>query len=555
LIDEISYPLLSPSAVAQTHSLDFSLTHGVIMLSTLIWLPVVGALLTGLLPGSSAQALKRLALLFSLILTGLGFLIAVQFDLGQSGLQFSENIPWIAPLGLNYALGVDGLSLPLVLLNSLLTVIVIYGSPKEVSRPRLYYSLILLVNAGITGAFVAQNLLLFFLFYEVELIPLYLLIAVWGGNRSNYAATKFLIYTAVSGILILGGFLGLTWIGHAQSFDYEAVQAIAPSIPAAFQSLLLLALILGFGIKTPLVPLHTWLPDAYVESSAPVSILLGGILAKLGTYGLFRFCIGLLPEAWANAAPVLALWAAITVIYGALAAIAQHDIKRMVAFSSIAHMGYVLLGGAALTELSLVGAVSQMVAHGFILALLFYLVGIIEDKVGTRELSALNGLMSPVRGLPWISALLVLGGMASAGIPGFAGFIAEFMVFQGSFEIYTWQTLLSVIGTGFTAVYFVILLNRTCFGRLDNATAYYPKVLWSERMPAIILAVVILFLGVQPHWLVRWTEPTTKSLSAIASAYWQSPNLPQPPVIAQQGSVVMISSQPEAIVVPTLTKS
>jgi NAD(P)H-quinone oxidoreductase subunit 4 len=459
------------------------------------------------------------------LLVGLTLWVISQFDLATAGLQLTVSLIWLEPLGLNYALGVDGLSLPLVVLNSLLTWIVIYSSPQQTLRPRLYYAMLLLVNAGVTGAFLAQNLLLFFLFYEVELIPLYLLIAVWGGAQRGYAATKFLIYTAVSGILILAAFLGLAWLGHAESFDYASIQAIVSTIPITLQMVLLGILVLGFGIKTPLVPLHTWLPDAYVEASPPVAILLGGVLAKLGTYGLFRFGLGLLPEAWTNIAPFLAIWAAVIVMYGALAAIAQTDIKRMVAYSSIGHMGYVLLGGAALTELSIVGAVSQMVAHGFILALLFYLVGVIEAKVGTRELQALNGLMSPVRGLPLVSALLVLGGMASAGIPGLVGFIAEFLVFQGSYSVFSWQTLLCVVGTGFTAVYFVILLNRTCFGRLDNQLAYYPKVLWSERVPALMLAAAILFLGVQPQWLVHWSEPTTASIAKLAADFERSPNI------------------------------
>jgi NAD(P)H-quinone oxidoreductase subunit 4 len=496
------------------------------MLSLLIWLPVLGAVLIGFWPQSlSEQWPRRFALIAGSVLVALTAWVVTQFDLTQSGFQMRELVDWIEPLGLSYYLGVDGLSLPLLGLNSLLTWIAIYSSPAKTIRPRLYYALVLLVNAGVTGAFLSQNLLLFFLFFEVELIPLYLLIAVWGGAQRSYAATKFLIYTAVSGILILVGFLGLTWLGHATSFNYEAVQDVVSSIPLVFQTLLLGILILGFGIKTPLVPFHTWLPDAYVEASPPIAILLGGVLAKLGTYGLFRFGLGLLPEAWSSIAPLLAVWAVVIVVYGSLAAIAQHDIKRMVAYSSIGHMGYVLLGGAAMTELSIVGAVSQMVAHGFILALLFYLVGIIEDKVGTRELSALNGLMSPVRGLPYISALLVLGGMASAGIPGMVGFIAEFLVFQGSYAVFPWQTLLCVVGTGFTAVYFVILLNRTCFGRLDNALAYYPKVLWSERFPAFLLAGIILFLGVQPYWLVHWSEPTTTAMAQVAAAYENTPKL------------------------------
>lgn len=491
------------------------------ILSPLIWIPLTGAALVGFWPinldesdqqsASSRFRLLAMVAASSLLLWTLWLLS--QFNPGNPELQLQESLPWIESLGLNYRLGVDGLSLPLLVLNSLLTWIVIYSS-EQICRPRLYHALILLVNAGVAGAFLAQNLLLFFLFYELELIPLYLLIAIWGGQQRGYAATKFLLYTAVSGILILAGFLGLTSLSGAYNFDYQVVQAVVATLPSGLQVLLLATLLVGFGIKTPLVPFHTWLPDAYVEASPPVAILLGGVLAKLGTYGLFRFCLGLLPAAWSTLAPWLAIWAAISVLYGALAAIAQKDIKRMVAYSSIGHMGYVLLGGAALTDLSLVGAVSQMVAHGLILALLFHLVGIVETKVGTRELDVLNGLMNPMRGLPLVSALLVLGGMASAGIPGLVGFIAEFLVFQGSFPIFAWPTLLCVIGTGFTAVYFVILLNRTCFGRLNNKLAYYPKVLWSEKIPALILASLIFILGIQPHWLVHWSEQTTTALVA-----------------------------------------
>ncbi|MEO1186241.1 MAG: proton-conducting transporter membrane subunit, partial [Cyanobacteria bacterium J06636_27] len=238
------------------------------------------------------------------------------------------------------------------------------------------------------------------------------------------------------------------------------------------------------------------------------------VLAKLGTYGLLRFGLGLFPEAWSTLAPTLATWGAISATYGAVTAIAQKDIKRMVAYSSIGHMGYILLAAAASTPLSMVGAVAQMFSHGLILGILFHLVGIVEAKVGTRELDKLNGLMSPVRGLPVISALLVLGGMASLGIPGMTGFIAEFLAFQGSFPVFPIQTLLCVVATGLTAVYFVILLNRTCFGKLDNNLAYYPKVLWYEKMPAFILAGIIIFLGVQPTWLVRWSEPTTTQMVA-----------------------------------------
>jgi NAD(P)H-quinone oxidoreductase subunit 4 len=485
------------------------------MLSTLIWIPILSAAIIGCLPKNvSSRQIRLSALLITGAMLLWTFWVMAQFDIHQPGFQLKEYLPWIETLGLNYQLGVDGISLVMVALNSLITWIAIYSSHDNTERPRLFYSMILLISGGVAGAFVAQNLLLFFLFYELELVPFYLLISIWGGDKRSYAATKFLLYTALSGILILAAFLGLVWLTHATSFAYESL--MGQMLPLGLQIVLLSLLLVGFGIKIPLVPLHTWLPDTYVAASAPVAMLLGGVLAKLGTYGIFRFGLGLFPEAWATLAPWLAIWATVSVLYGAAAAIAQKDIKRMVAYSSIGHMGYVLLGGAAHTSLSVVGAVSQMVAHGLILAILFNLVGVIEEKVGTRDLNVLNGLLNPIRGLPSISALLILSGMASAGIPGMAGFIAEFLVFQGSYAEFPIPTLLCVVGTGLTAVYFVILLNRTCFGKLDNAIANFPKVQISERIPALILATLIFILGIQPAWLVRWSEQTvTTMVSAI----------------------------------------
>ncbi len=484
------------------------------MLSPLIWLPIIGAALVSCWPQAKQVRLVALIVASGLVIWSLG--LVSQFDLSNPGLQFQESLAWIEALGLHYQLGVDGLSLPLLALNSLLTWIVAFNRDEKLERPQLFYALVLLVNAGIAGAFLAQNLLLFFLFYELELIPLFLLIAIWGGQRREYAAMKFLIYTAISGILILVAFLGLAWLSGAADFNYASLQDHGLSL--AKQIGLLALVLVGFGIKIPLVPFHTWLPDAYVEASTPVAILLGGVVAKLGTYGVLRFGLSLFPEAWATLAPWLAVWGTVSVLYGALAAIAQKDIKRMVAYSSVGHMGYVLLAGAALTPLSLVGAVSQMVSHGLILALLFYLVGVIEVKVGSRDLDGLNGLMNPIRGLPLVSSLLILGGMASAGIPSLVGFIGEFLVFQGSFTVFPRLTLLCIVGSGLTAVYFVILLNRTCFGKLDNNLAYYPKVLGSEQVPALILATLIFWLGMQPTWLVRWSESTTAALVAAVPA-------------------------------------
>jgi len=484
------------------------------MLSALIWIPMLGAALIGFWPGSvSSKIVRNSAIAIAAITFICSVVLATQFDPSTGELQFAEFIPWIDVLGLNYNLGVDGLSLPLVILNCLLTGVAIYSTDESLRRPRLYYSLILLITGGVAGAFLTQNLLLFFLFFEVELIPLYLLIAIWGGERRGYAATKFLIYTAFSGIVLLASFLGVVWLSGASSFDM--VGAVGAShlqgglpLPLVRQIVLLAGILLAFGIKIPLVPFHTWLPDAHVEASTPVSVLLAGVLLKLGTYGMLRFGLGLFPDAWAVAAPWLASWAVVSVLYGASCAIAQKDMKKMVAYSSIAHMGYILLASAAATPVSLLGTVVQMVSHGLISALLFLSVGVVYRKSGSRNLDVLRGLFNPDRGLPMIGSLMIVGVMASAGIPGLAGFIAEFLVFRGSLEVFPVQTLLCMIGTGLTSVYFLIMVNRVFFGRLSDLVVSLPQVRWGDRIPSLVLAVIILIMGVQPGVIVALSEKT-----------------------------------------------
>ncbi|MBD2295542.1 NADH-quinone oxidoreductase subunit M [Anabaena sphaerica FACHB-251] len=481
------------------------------MLSTLILLPLLGAALIGFYPAAiSGKIARRVALAFALIIFSWTVFLTIQFNPGEVGIQFAESLPWIDALGLNYNLGIDGLSLPLLLLNGLLTCIAIYSSDESLQRPRFYYSLILLLSAGVIGAFLAQDLLLFFLFYELELIPLYLLIAIWGGAKRGYAATKFLIYTAVSGILILASFLGMVWLSNSPSFGLATLNTSHLSL--ATQLLLLVGILVGFGIKIPLVPFHTWLPDAHVEASTPISVLLAGVLLKLGTYGLLRFGMNLLPDAWVYIAPWLATWAVISVLFGASCAIAQTDMKKMVAYSSIGHMGYILLAAAAATPLSVLGAVMQMISHGLISALMFLLVGVVYKKAGSRDLDVIRGLLNPERGMPVIGTLMVLGVMASAGIPGMVGFISEFIIFRASFEVFPVQTLISMLGTGLTAVYFLILLNRAFFGRLSTQVMNLPRVYWSDRIPAFILAVLIVIFGIQPAWLVHWTEATITAM-------------------------------------------
>jgi NAD(P)H-quinone oxidoreductase subunit 4 len=475
------------------------------MLSSLIWIPFLGAAIIGFLPDlKDKKNYQSLALFFAFIVSIINLIIGFKYEPSQLTMQLSEYLPWISWLGLNYNLGLDGLSFPLICLNSLLTVFAIYNSSQSIQRPRFYYAMLLLLSGGVAGAFLAQDLLLFFLFYELEIVPLYFLIAIWGGQKRGYAAMKFLLYTALSGILVLISFLGLVWLSGANSFAYESLRG--HTLPVATQLWLLAPLLIGLFIKIPIFPFHTWLPDAHVEASTPISVLLAGVLLKLGTYGLLRFAVGLFREGWVTLAPYLATLAAISALYGASCAIAQKDMKKVVAYSSIAHMAYILLAAAATTRLSLTASILQMVSHGLISALLFILVGLVYKKTGSRDVDYLRGLLNPEKGLPIAGSLMILGVMASAGIPGMIGFICEFLVFRGSFPIFPVQTLLCLIGTGLTAVYFLLMVNKVFFGRLTPELAQIPKVLWSERIPAVVLALLIVALGLQPNWMLYWSE-------------------------------------------------
>ena len=427
-------------------------------------------------------------------------------------------------MGLDYRLGIDGLSLPLVLINAALSLVTVVCTRDISQRPRLYFALLLIISGAVNGAFMAGNLLLFFLFYELELIPLWLLISIWGGVDRAAAATKFLLFTAVSGVLILGAFLGLALLSGVADFSITPI--VSERLSMGSQLLLLGALLVGFGIKIPLFPFHSWLPDAHTQASSPVSVLLAGVLLKLGTYGLLRFCLGLFPEAWALVAPWLAIWAAVSVLYGSLAAIAQRDMKRMVAYSSVGHMGCILLAAAAATPVSLLGAVFQMVSHGLISALLFLLVGIVYRKTGTRDLDVLRGLLNPERGLPLTGTLMTLGVMASAGMPGMAGFISEFLVFRGSFVRFPLATLLCMVGSGLTAVYFLLLVNRAFFGRLAITPPVDPNsdrrldirlapVAPRETIPALALALAVVALGLVPAGLGGLSETTSIAMAQL----------------------------------------
>ncbi|WP_078232226.1 NADH-quinone oxidoreductase subunit M [Candidatus Synechococcus spongiarum] len=486
------------------------------ILSLVLLAPLVSAPGLALAPGGLSPVwLRRLSLAVLTVQLLLMVAVLFRFDPTTGRMQLLEQVPWLGALGLDYRLGVDGLSLPLLLINGTLSLVAVAISPLTTPRPRSYFALLLLISGAVNGAFLAQNLLLFFLFYELELIPLWLLIAIWGGAGRAYAATKFLIFTAVSGVLILVGFLGLALA--TGSLDFSLNPALSQQLGLGTQLFLMGALLVGFGIKIPLFPFHSWLPDAHTEASTPISVLLAGVLLKLGTYGLLRFCLSLFPQAWAVLAPGLAGWAAVSVLFGSLAAIAQTDMKRMVAYSSVGHMGYVLLAAAAATPISLLGSLLQMLAHGLISGLMFLLVGVIYQTTGTRDLTILRGLLNPQRGLPLTGGLMILAAMASAGIPGMAGFVAELMVFRGSLLTFPLATLLSMVGSGLTAVYFLLLVNRAFFGRLATEPGGKPPALlplagFVQQVPAVVLAAVVVVMGLWPQGLANLAVASTSAL-------------------------------------------
>ena len=423
---------------------------------------------------------------------------------------------WLPQLGLRLELGVDGLTIPLVLLASLITAMAVMASPLDQSRPRLFFPLLLATNVGLIGAFIARNALLFLLAYELILIPTTLLVATWGGERRAGAAIRFLTYGAVSGVALLAAVLALGWLQPGGlNFSYTAL--VEHNLSVEQQRWILALVLLAFGLKLPVVPLHGWQPLTYSQAPTPVAMLLSGVVSKLGAYGLLRFGLEFLPDAWSAWSPWLAAVGAISAIYGALNAIVQMEMRRLVAYSSLGHMGMLLLALAAATPLSLQGVIAQMLAHGLIIALLFCLVGLIELRTGTSAIPELSGLLNPQRGLPFTLGLMLLALMAAAGVPGLAGFVAELLVFEGSWVAFPWPTLVCLLASGLTAVYAIRLFNRVGFGRLDNDRADWVSTSWGERTPALVLTALVLVAGLWPSMLTGFSETATAPLALRSS--------------------------------------
>ena len=471
-------------------------------LTTIIFLPVVGAVIIALFGGSRERLTKYLASIFTFIPLVLAVILFCNFDksLAAGGFQFVEKIAWITPLNAYYHLGVDGLSLPLVLLTAFLGFMVVLISWKIDLRVREYFVWLLLLETSILGVFCSLDLLLFFIFWEIEIIPMYFLISVWGSGRKEYSAIKYVIYTLFGSALMLAGILSLYFTTGSLSMvdltqgGLAMVQSIMPAAPIFF---LLLA---GFAVKLPVVPLHTWLPDAHTDAPTAGSVMLAGALIKMGGYGMIRVCLSIFPQVARDYAPLLVTLAVISVLYGAAVTLKQTDLKRLIAYSSVSHMGFVLLGIFALGQVSLTGAALQMVSHGLITGLLFAVAGLTIHNLHERDLSKLGGL---ARQIPIIAVVFSIAGLGGLGLPTTSGFAAEFLVFVGSFsstsvsgiEVYT---ILAVLGVVIAAGYILWMLQRAFYGPVLEQYNGVKDADILERVYMFAFIALIMLVGIYP---------------------------------------------------------
>ena len=476
-------------------------------LSLIIFLPAIGALLIALIPRLDAEAIKRFAAFFTFLSFALSVALFALFDKGEGGVQFIEKLSWIPQIDVHYFLGVDGLNLPLVLLTTLLGFLAVLISWKINLRLKEYFAWLLVLETSILGVFCALDLLLFFLFWEIEIIPMYFLISIWGHGRKDYSAIKYVIYTIFGSAMMLAGILLLYFkagphmpVGES-AFDMIALRdaglntELIPILSTIFALLLV-----GYAVKLPVFPLHTWLPDAHTDAPTAVSVMLAGSLLKMGGYGMIRICVSIFPGVAQDVAPIVVVFAVIGVLYGAAVTLRQTDLKRLIAYSSISHMGYVLLGIFALSHLSLTGAALQMFSHGVITGLLFAMCGLVMEKTDVRYIPALGGL---VRRMPVIAVVFSVAGLASLGLPSTSGFAAEFLTFLGCFSstvvsgirIYT---ILGVLGVVLTAGYILWMLERVFYREPKTQYEGVEDADVLEKVSTFAFVGVIMLVGVYP---------------------------------------------------------
>ncbi|MGE5596929.1 MAG: complex I subunit 4 family protein [Hyphomicrobiales bacterium] len=486
-------------------------------LTILLFLPAAAGVICGLLPQRQEHLAKYVALIGSLAALVLSVVLFFQFDLDDSGFQFAVREEWvdIGAFRLEYHLGVDGLSLPLVVLTTFLTVASVLVSFSVTNRQRLYYSMLMLLATSVLGVFLALDFMLFFLFWELELFPMFLLIAIWGSGRREYSATKFVLYTITGSAFMLVGILVLAF--NADTFDIEQLGRSSFSDTLIPLGWVFLFLFIGFAVKLPIVPLHTWLPDAHSDAPTAVSVMLAGVLLKMGGYGIIRMCVTMLPDQADDYSVWFAAIGAISILYGAFVTLRQTDVKRLIAYSSVSHMGIVMLGISALGKTAIMGATYQMLAHGLITGMLFVTIGLMYDRTHTREIARLGGL---ARQMPLIATGMVFAAFGGLGLPALAGFIAEVTVFLGAFQKYEWAVLMGIWGAVLSAGYLLWMLQRVMFGPVkheewDHLTDQRH---WWEHSVVAGLAALVILLGVYPALTMDMIGPAIDPIMARLAA-------------------------------------
>lgn len=492
------------------------------VLTLIVFTPVIGVLALLFVPGENHRAIRWIALLASLVSFGFSLLL-LGYDPSGAEFQFREDLPWIEAFGMRYTMGVDGLSLVLVLLTTLLSAVAIFYSWEPIQqRVKEYYVALLLLMVGMLGVFVSLDLFLFYVFWEISLIPMYLVIGIWGGPRRIYATVKFVIYTLVGSLLMLVAILAVA-IAHGNetgtfTFSYEALRGFAYT--DSLQGLAFVAFFLAFAIKVPMWPLHTWLPDAHVEAPTAGSILLAGVLLKLGGYGFLRFSIPLLPDAAVSFAPIIIGLAVVAILYGALVAMVQPDMKKLVAYSSVSHMGFVMLGAFVFNEQGLQGAAFTMISHGITTGALFLLVGVIYDQTHDRQIAHMGGLNAR---MPHFAAMFGLFTFASIGLPGLSGFIGEFLVILGAFRFNGFVAAAAMLVVIASAVYMLWMFQRVFFTvPSDWMRRWWPNLKDLSRNEWIALAplvVLVVALGVYPGPVLElFAAPVERIIEAVNGA-------------------------------------
>lgn len=471
------------------------------ILSAIIFTPLIGALIIGFIPRTKDKAIKWVSLLFTVIPFVLSLIVFFNYDINSATkLQFVEKLPWIKELGMTYYLAVDGLSLPLVVLSALTMLISVIYSFVVDKRTKEYFILMMLMASSMIGVFMALDYILFYIFWEVGLIPMYFLIGIWGGPRREYAAIKFFLYTFFGSVFMLIAILGLYFYAPEGSRTFDMIALAQNTYAPRLQVLVFLGIFLALAIKLPSFPFHTWLPDAHVEAPTAASVILAAVLLKMGGYGFARILMPTVPDAFEKFVPLMAILGIISIVYGAYLAMAQDDLKKMVAYSSISHMGFVTLGFAALNVEGIKGATFQMLSHGLITGLMFILVGMVHDRYHTRKISE---LVNPMTYAPALSAIIIFTTMGSLGMPMLSGFIGEWLSIAGVFTgLGKWGLLYSVLmvlGIVLTAGYFIYMLARVFLKERRTKTEIKVSDLsFREMAIALPMVAMIVFFGIYP---------------------------------------------------------